>query len=84
MIQKITGYKYNDSESASAAIEQLDVFYGIPVSEDSVTKNWCEYEIANLNNPIFYFIRYDKSMLEILGEPEEFDVVFSGPDYISQ
>lgn len=83
MIQKVTGYRYYDSESASLDIEQLDAFYGIPVSEDSVTKNWCEYEIANLNNPIFYFIRYDKSMLEILGEPEEFDVVFSGPNFAS-
>jgi hypothetical protein len=83
MIQKVKGYRYYDSESASYDIEMLDAFYGIPVSEESVTRNWCEYEIANLNNPVFYFIRYDKSMLEILGDPDEFDVVFSGPNLLA-
>jgi len=84
MIQKIKGYKYTTAEAASYDIELLDAFYGIPVSEDSVTRNWCEYEVANLNDPVFYFIRYDKSMLEVLGEPYEFDVIFEGPSLLAQ
>jgi hypothetical protein len=79
MIIKVKGYKYNNSKDVVSSIERLNAFYGIPVSEDSVTKSWCDYEIASLNNPVFYFIRYDKSMLEILGDPNEFDVLYEGP-----
>jgi len=70
----ITGYKYTIEQDAINARELLDTYYGIPVSPDSVTQNWCEYETANLDTPIFYFIRFDESLEIVLGRPETFEV----------
>jgi hypothetical protein len=71
---EITGYKYANEQDAINARELLDTYYGIPVSPDSVTQNWCEYETANLDNPVFYFIRFDESLEVVLGQPITFEV----------
>jgi hypothetical protein len=71
---EITGYKYTIEQEAINARELVDTYYGIPVSPDSVTQNWCEYETANLDTPIFYFIRFDESLEIVLGRPETFEV----------
>jgi hypothetical protein len=71
---EITGYKYTIEQEAIDARELVDTYYGIPVSPDSVTQNWCEYETANLDTPVFYFIRFDESLTVVLGQPITFEV----------
>lgn len=70
----ITGYKYTNEQEAINAREQVDSYYGIPISPNDVTQNWTEYQIANLDNPIFYYIIFDESLKVVLGDPKTFDV----------
>lgn len=72
---QVTGYKYTTEQDAINAREQVDAYYGIPISPDDVTQNWTDFEIAELNNPIFWYIVYDQSLEVILGKPDTFDVV---------
>jgi hypothetical protein len=69
-----TGYKYTNEQDAINAREQVDTYYGIPVSPDDVTQNWVDYQTATLDNPIFWYISFDESLTPILGEPTTFDV----------
>jgi hypothetical protein len=71
----INGYQYDTEQGAIDAREACDAYYGIPSSPDDITRNWVEYNIADLNDPIFYYIRYDISLLQILGEPSNFNVI---------
>lgn len=75
----ITGYKYTNEQDAINAREQVDAYYGIPVSPNDVTQNWIDYQTANLNDPIFYYITFDESLEIVLGEPETFDVTIPNP-----
>lgn len=72
---EITGYKYTNEQDAINAREQVDTYYGIPVSPDDVTQNWVDYNTAELNNPIFYYIIFDESLEVVLGEPSTFEVI---------
>ena len=76
---KVIGYKYTNEQDAIDARELCDTYYGIPVSPDDVTQNWTEYETANLDNPIFWYITFDESLKVILGEPQTFDVTVPNP-----
>ena len=71
---EITGYKYTNEQEAIDAREQCDAYYGIPVSPEDVTQNWVDYQTADLDNPIFYYIIFDESLTPILGDPTTFDV----------
>ena len=75
----ITGYKYTNEQEAIDARELCDDYYGIPVSPDDVTQNWVDYNIADLDNPIFYYITFDESLRVVLGEPETFEVTTPNP-----
>ena len=75
-MQFINGYSYQTETEAIAAREACDAYYGIPVSPDDVTQNWVDYQFAELNEPQFWYIVYDESLLPILGEPTEFEVTF--------
>ena len=70
----VTGYKFTTEQDAITAREACDTYYGIPVSPDDVTQNWVDYQFADLNDPQFWYIRYDQSLEVILGQPEEFEV----------
>lgn len=71
----IKGYQYITEKDAINARKLCDTYYGIPVSPDDVTQHWVEYQFAELNNPQFWYIVYDESLLPVLGEPTEFEVV---------
>jgi hypothetical protein len=71
----INGYKYAIEQDAINARESCDVYYGIPVTPDDVTQNWVDYQFAELNDPQFWYIVYDETLLPILGEPTDFEVV---------
>ena len=71
----INGYKYLTEQDAINARESVDTYYGIPVNSTDVTQNWVDYQYAELNTPPFWYIVYDESLLPILGQPSEFEVV---------
>lgn len=72
---EVTGYKYINEQDAINSREEVDAYYGIPISPDDVTQNWVDYKTASLDNPIFYYIVYDESLEVVLGLPEEFIIV---------
>lgn len=69
----INGYQYNTLEASINAVKACNDYYGIPIEGDT-TQNWCMYQIAELNTPIFWYIVFDESLLPILGNPIEFEV----------
>ena len=73
---EVTGYKYNTESEAITARKQCADFYGLPSSPDNVVKYWVNYQEADLNTPIFWYIVFDESIREILGDPETFDVTY--------
>jgi hypothetical protein len=76
---EIIGYKYTIEQDAINARELVDVYYGIPVSPDDVTQNWVDYQTAELDTPIFWYITFDESLTVVLGEPETFEVTVPNP-----
>jgi hypothetical protein len=78
---EVIGYKYTNEQDAINAREQIDAYYGIPVSPDDVTQNWVDYQTANLDTPIFYYISFDESLKVVLGEPITFEVTTPPPPF---
>ena len=71
----INGYQYTTEQDAINARQACNAFYGIPVAPDDVTQNWVEYSFAELNIPQFWYIVYDETLLPVLGQPVEFEVI---------
>ncbi|NDA64827.1 MAG: hypothetical protein EBX50_22800 [Chitinophagia bacterium] len=76
---EIIGYKYNTEQEAYDKRENVDSYYGIPVSPEDITQNWVDYLEASLNEPVFWYINFNDSLLPILGQPETFEVFFNSP-----
>ena len=70
----INGYKYTNEQEAIDARKQCADYYGLPVAPEDVTQYWVDYETAELDTPIFWYIVFDESIEMILGEPTEFEV----------
>lgn len=75
-MSSINGYKYTTEQDAINACQECNTYYGIPASPDDVTLNWNDYQYANLNNPTFWYINFDESLIPVLGQPTIFDVEF--------
>jgi hypothetical protein len=75
----IKGYKYNTEIEAQIARKQCADYYGLPKSPEDTTIYWVDYNEASLNDPIFWYIIYDESILDILGQPTEFEVIEDTP-----
>jgi hypothetical protein len=71
----ITGYQYITEQEAINSQKLVDSYYGIPVHPDDITQHWCGYNFAEYNEPQFWYITYDISLVPILGEPTEFEVI---------
>ena len=71
---EITGYKYTNEQEAIDARKACADYYGLPVSPDDVTQYWVDYNTAELDTPIFWYIVFDESIRVILGEPTQFEV----------
>jgi hypothetical protein len=71
----IKGYQYLTEQEAIAAQTQCDTFYGIPKTPTDITQHWVNYNFAELNTPQFWYITFDESLIPILGEPSEFEVI---------
>ncbi len=70
----INGYKFTKESQAQKAVKDCNSYYGIPKTPEDITQNWVEYQKADLNKPIFWYITYDESLQVVLGEPTEFEV----------
>lgn len=70
----IDGYKYTNEQEAIDARKACADYYGLPVTPDDVTKYWVDYETAELDTPIFWYIVFDESIRVILGDPTTFEV----------
>jgi hypothetical protein len=70
----IKGYKYQTEQEAQTARKQCADYYGLPVTPEDVTQYWVDYQTAELDTPIFWYIQFDPSIEMILGEPTEFEV----------
>lgn len=74
---EILGYKYTTEQDAIDSRKICADYYGLPVSPNDVTQYWVDYEEANLDTPIFWYIIFDESVRDILGEPYLFEVTFN-------
>ena len=74
MLYAITGYKYNTLAEAYNAINSCNSYYGIPNNPSSTTENWVWYNVSELDDPIFYYIKYLESLEPILGRPQLFRI----------
>jgi hypothetical protein len=74
-MQFINGYKYTTETEAIAAQTQCNTFYGIPKTPTDITQHWIGYNFAELNEPQFWYITFDDSLLSVLGQPTEFEVI---------
>ena len=71
------GYKYTTEQEAINAVKACNTYYGIPTGQvGEVTQRWCDYQFAELNEPQFWYIIYDESLLVVLGESTEFEVIY--------
>lgn len=71
----ITGYKYDTELDAQGARKACADYYGLPKSPEDVTQYWVDYSFAEYNEPQFWYIVYDESILDILGEAISFDLI---------
>ncbi len=71
----IIGYKYTNENDAIQARQDCADFYGLPKTPEDETIYWVDYSKADLNTPIFWYIVFDESIEQILGEPTTFDVI---------
>ncbi len=70
----INGYKYTTEQEAINARKQCADYYGLPVAPEDVTQYWVDYETAEFDTPIFWYIEFDESIEQILGQPITFEV----------
>ena len=68
------GYKYTTEQEAIDARKQCADYYGLPKTPTDTTLYWVDYNEATLDTPIFWYIAFDESIRDILGEPIEFNV----------
>jgi hypothetical protein len=64
------GYKYATEQEAIDARKQCADYYGLPKSPEDVTQFWVDYQEGDG----FWYIIFDESIRDILGEPIEFEI----------
>jgi hypothetical protein len=64
-------YKYITEQEAIDARKQCADYYGLPKSPEDVTQFWVDYQEGDG----FFYIIFDESILPILGEPIEFEII---------
>ena len=70
-IKRIYGYKWATLGKSNEAVNACNLHHGIPVSEESITRNWIN---PILDETGFYYIEDDISLKQVLGNPVSFDV----------
>ena len=70
----MVGYKYTTEQEAIDARKQCADYYGLPKTPTDTTLYWVDYQEAELDTPIFWYITFDESIEAILGTPTTFNV----------
>ena len=68
------GYQYFTEQEAIDARKECADYYGLPKSPEDETIYWVDYNTAQLDTPIFWYIIFDESIRAILGEPTNFEI----------
>ena len=71
---EVSGYKFNTEQESIDASKQCADYYGLPKTPQDTTLYWVDYQEAELDTPIFWYIQHDASIEPILGQPIEFNV----------
>jgi len=71
---EVNGYKYLTEQEAIVARKQCADHYGLPKTPKDTTLYWVDYSVASLDIPIFWYIIFDVSIVNILGPPVLFTV----------
>jgi hypothetical protein len=66
------GYQYFIEQEAIDARKECADYYGLPKSPEDETIYWVNYDYSDLN---FWYIVFDESIRDILGEPTNFEVI---------
>ena len=74
MTQEITGYKYLIEQEAINARKTCADYYGLPKTPEDETLYWVDYNTAEDDTPVFWYIIFDDSIEMILGTPTTFEV----------
>lgn len=67
----VTGYKFFSELDALQAVQHCATYYDNP--------KWTQYWTANYDNPVFWFILSDDSLVPVLGQPINFEYLQMGP-----
>lgn len=70
----LNGYKFDNEEDAVLAKSACSAYYNIPVNDASTTQDYVDYYFADQNDPVFWYIIYDETLVPVLGEPTEFEL----------
>lgn len=78
---KITliGYKFLEKEIATGARSELVSVKELPKKKGDVTIYWQNYEKAALDEPAFFYMLADESMITTLGKPSKFQITVPDP-----
>jgi len=68
----VSGYVYTTELQAEIAVQQAADFYNYP--------GWTQFWVAGYNDPIFWFILSDESLVPVLGQPITFEYLQMTPD----
>ena len=66
------GYKYLTEQDAINARQQAADYYGLPVSPDSITLYFVNYNYSEIDN--FWYIIWVDGCTEVFGNPEDFEI----------
>lgn len=64
------GYKFSTLSDVEQAMNQINDFFGIPISEESLTRNYTDFEIVNG----LYVIWHLPELNTVLGVPDEIEI----------
>jgi len=65
-MQYIKGYRFETESDVLDKINEINTHYGIPVTPDSDTQNWCWYK-EHIDG--FYYIVADETISQFFEEP---------------
>jgi len=77
--EEVVGYKYTTEQEAIDARKACADYYGLPKTPEDETLYWVDYNKAELDTPIFWYILFDDSIEVVLGAPTTFDVTIEDP-----
>ena len=78
---EVKGYKYTTEQEAIDARTACSNYYGLPTEPENDTIYYVDYNKANLDIPIFYYIEYYSGTEPILGQPINFEVQETPPSF---